>query len=1448
MKRITLLLLFIFFSCIVISQDWLEFTPMEAVIPECTVITSNDTLVEFEVIIPGLYYTEVDSFYRVEILEHLTFDSTGYPEVPKLSYLVAIPKCDSIIINVSKQDSVSFEDFSIYPSPKIVIDTTDEGYTYLLESFSCNDTAYSNNSYFPGYLSEVKNKGAIRAQNCVNVLLYPVQFNPVLKEIMVYSKMKVTLTFSNPTDSINKNVGIFSEIVGNSLINYKSNGLNASINCGAGLQDTGSVSWVSSFPNDYINVDCDYLIITHDSLIPNQAAKDTLEKLADHRAEFNGFDVSIVKMDDIINLISGNNISDRIYNLIKNTYDSGYAANTYDGKLAYVNLFGDAYFDDTSKHCVPTYPFDDTLGYDKQYSQLTPNILDPYPDLMIGRCSVDTLPQIQNVVNKTINFKPNTLGYKNNFYSVIGVHGDTLSYPAAKYGINALYPIIEADSAFLSYPTYNFNNNLPFWEPIPYSGSNYTPVHNRIALGAKYYNYTGHGEPGHTAVLEYDDLTSSHEDKIFFMVLQACKTGRFFSKTIDDCMTEQFLNQDDNKGAIGVIGAGHNVALFGPALYLELFKSHFKNYAYVSGECFMEMKLSNSMLNDNTAVNYFGDPAVNLMYENIDTIRPDIIVKSSDIRFDPDTINVGDTVNIDVCVRNITTKDFTDTVNIGCRILTSDKIDTVWNSTLPIYGLDGYELDTVTFQWNTSSASPITYSITIEADIYDDVTELNETNNSNTVGKKVYFNSGNFPISFPCGVNSYPISFDINSSYTGEELIYGGKHYSNTGSLISSTKGNTYNNTSITDQNNNNSYQVINIVEGTSSWKVRSIGTPSWTYTLPSNIKTIYGPYICDFDVNGQEEVIVMEEYNNPFPPHNFVYRIRCINSTGTLKWVKSLENDKVYYEPGIHVINEGYQSLFCADESGKIMIFKESEDETSLVKQDSIIISNCDSLYYSPIVSDLNHDGYSEYILYASKLKNNVEYDSLFMYKEVDSTFSSKHITVENYKKPIIADLNNDGDEEILMFKNNHGIVICNNQLDSIRFVSDQNLNSDEIVSGDFNDDGNNDILYQSLIGPNNWMLNIYCLDDSSTTKINLLAPIKKIWISDVDNDDKLDILYSSYNQLFLLKIPAAGSSIGWPGQRGNFRNSGVIRQPPYLPEDDSNDTVYWYNTMLISDSLGIPNSTSVIIKPCSQILADTGVELSVMGRLIANGDSTHPIHFKAMVNDPTKEYWEGITLKNNSNSSFKHNRISDAEFGLLYEDYSSQTLEDSYFTNNTVGVGAYNTSPVLKRNILTTNEIGLGVYSNGSPYLSSTGEGSTPYENGIINNDTGIYLNASSIYMNNGYNDIYHEDTTHTYYIYKTNDLRITASNNYWGSSDTSVINDYLYPSDDFLITPVCTTAQSNYKNSNPVEYELLQDALEYLINEEYSNAENTFKSIINTYPDSPEAYQCIPGIYAC
>jgi len=368
-------------------------------------------VVEFEINVNGMFSTIIDTFNRVQIKEHLRMDSIGFPEVPVITYLIAIPFCESVNLDIVLLDSINIGEINIYPAPELVADTLEGGGIALIEQFAYNRIAYETDNYFPGYAAEIKGKGAIRDQHCIRVLFYPVHFNPVKKEILAYSKIKVTMTFNNIFGSVNNNVGIFNEVAGNTLINYESNGLNASVNCGAGLEDSGSIKWVTAFPNGYIEDTCDYVFITHQDFYNEPIAKSAIEELAQHRADFNGFDVVIIKMIDIEEEASleGFYNKDKMRNLLSNTYYYGIANHTYDGKLAYVNLFGDVFFgNNPEEECVPTH----SDGYDVYFTQITCDTIitsndtildyDIYPDIMIGRCSVDDTNQVKNVVHKIL--------------------------------------------------------------------------------------------------------------------------------------------------------------------------------------------------------------------------------------------------------------------------------------------------------------------------------------------------------------------------------------------------------------------------------------------------------------------------------------------------------------------------------------------------------------------------------------------------------------------------------------------------------------------------------------------------------------------------------------------------------------------------------------------------------------------------------------------------------------------------------------------------------------------------------------------------------------------------------------------------------------------------------------------------------------------------------------
>ncbi|MCD4698213.1 MAG: hypothetical protein K8S16_18465, partial [Bacteroidales bacterium] len=113
MKRITILLFVVISIITAQTQDFVEFTVSESTKPQYDIITSNDTMVKFNVIVPGMFEAAIDTFMRVNIEEHTKMDSVGYPEMPIVSFLVAIPACDRVILNIELSDSVKYSNMNI---------------------------------------------------------------------------------------------------------------------------------------------------------------------------------------------------------------------------------------------------------------------------------------------------------------------------------------------------------------------------------------------------------------------------------------------------------------------------------------------------------------------------------------------------------------------------------------------------------------------------------------------------------------------------------------------------------------------------------------------------------------------------------------------------------------------------------------------------------------------------------------------------------------------------------------------------------------------------------------------------------------------------------------------------------------------------------------------------------------------------------------------------------------------------------------------------------------------------------------------------------------------------------------------------------------------------------------------------------------------------------------
>jgi len=813
--------------------------------------------------------------------------------------------------------------------------------------------------------------------------------------------------------------------------------------------------------------------------------------------------------------------------------------------------------------------------------------------------------------------------------------------------------------------------------------------------------------------------------------------------------------------------------------------------------------------------------------ENIDTVFPDLCIRRDSIYFLPEHPNFGDNITINAVIRNNLCNEVTGTFYVSCYAHNYESDDTLWIGNQTVNGMNGY-IANVEFEWNTTGLSlyDYRYEIIISIDTSNSVQELNEQNNINS-------NTLNIYISYGCNSYSHVVSFDLYPNIPGEEIVFGEKIISSEGDVITSNPGDTKGFTSIANLTYDTNYQVIQ-ANFSSDTALISRGNPSWSYSFQTNNISCKGPVVTDINDDGFEESM----YNEGSATRKLV----CVNHDGSIRWDYQLSGISctplIYYDEG--------RKIVITQNTGKVYIYRENENSSSIELIDSVLISDCYMFLGDPIASDLNNDGNLDLVLNHKDSPGNRYIDVIDL-----NDLSYKSISFSDLiSNPIISDINNDGKNEIIIAINSEGLMILNDTLGTVSYIESSFIKTSELVTGDFNNDGIYDVVVQTKENETDYYINIY---DITTGHVLYVSPIissyNRCWVADITGDGDIELIIQSGKNLSLIEVPEAGNLIGWPGQGGNVRNSGIYEHPAYFAPED--DTVYWMNTISLSAEVDniIPEGSTVIIKPGTKIKAHENSSLIVQGILIAEGTERFPITFTADINNAEKGHWQGITAAMGGHVSIKHCVIKDAEIGFLFEDDYEDNFENNYIEHNYEGVAAFNASPVIRENIITGNNTGLGSYKGAIPVLTDLIM-EQRFKNGIVNNDWCILINTANIYLDNGHNDIY-SDPAEGYYInIITEDTpeEVIARNNYWGTEEIKDIEEHLYTAELITIDPVLSSPQSSYDPEISEESEMLKSATLAMYSEDFTTAGNTYQTIIAQFPESDEAYVSVSALFDC
>jgi len=169
----------------------------------------------------------------------------GSPDLPAIGRFIAMPQGATARLEILSSRTRTFRDVNVSPAPVIPKETDTGPLVYNI-----NEEIYGQSLQFPTSPVLISEPGKMRGVDVLRVGLIPFQYNPVTKDLTVYTELIVRISFEGGN-------GIFGEdrlrsrywepILSNHILNYDS---------------LGDIDF--DLPRDNRN-GCDYVIITADS-------------------------------------------------------------------------------------------------------------------------------------------------------------------------------------------------------------------------------------------------------------------------------------------------------------------------------------------------------------------------------------------------------------------------------------------------------------------------------------------------------------------------------------------------------------------------------------------------------------------------------------------------------------------------------------------------------------------------------------------------------------------------------------------------------------------------------------------------------------------------------------------------------------------------------------------------------------------------------------------------------------------------------------------------------------------------------------------------------------------------------------------------------------------------------------------------------------------------------
>mgnify|MGYP006289242843 FL=1 len=336
------------------GSTWVPVQPGEVGAPPTVVVERSSGLVRIEIAIAGLWAEELTlderSFTALTVPELGLKGQEGTPYLPFRSVLVPVPAGPEVGAPALTEEApvTLLTGVEVQPAQPPRPDCG----VHPVGELRFDDTVYGTDAWLPSEPVRLVEEIVVRGQRFLSLEVSPVRYNPARGEVAASPRMVVEVALEGPVDEAAENL---KRRRGKPFFD---------------VSGEGTPAGPESNPTGF-----EYLIVTHDSFLA------AVEPLAEWK-RLKGFTVDVVPTSSV------GSTSSAVKAFLQTRYDS-------DPDLTFVLLVGDH----------QQIPAENVGGFvsDLYYSCLDGS--DYFPDVLLGRISVQTATDAANAVSKIVGYE-----------------------------------------------------------------------------------------------------------------------------------------------------------------------------------------------------------------------------------------------------------------------------------------------------------------------------------------------------------------------------------------------------------------------------------------------------------------------------------------------------------------------------------------------------------------------------------------------------------------------------------------------------------------------------------------------------------------------------------------------------------------------------------------------------------------------------------------------------------------------------------------------------------------------------------------------------------------------------------------------------------------------------------------------------------------------------------